>query len=546
MVQKNTDNKGILDFRLDNPHYVSDVELAARYAIDVMNAPERFLIGYTLDNKLVFYTCNKRIVKEKSLFCIVSMTVIKHKIGKLLHKIQEKDFPRYNILYDYSEGRYVFDDYYEKWLPIEGLNEQISEQLVNDEIERDIPVYLIDKGSIVQHLSYRYALQNFLSSKVIILSSDYLKPDFRNGYKHLYLYSENYEKPVQLFGCEASLARFSKRNDELFCVPLTEESLNSEFWNGRLWRDIMPTTAQDADICGIPVKYVTIKTYIDGYQNIYVSVYDINGKPLKNSVLDKAFKEARNDNSSSLDTNTVEEAEKVVKKPAESHSNVIVNINGDRIDFGRFERGELNENEKEYVLKKVDDALSSIFDCDIFIPDTNVFVFTPEKSKGKWANKWIFQKAINAYWKKRKDHCVIEINQKVYLEIYKIKDDPQRDESTRKAAIEGLEYVKGLLKDGYSYNPNPDYTFPKNTYADKVLGERCEAIIKQKPYKQFTLFTADEKLIDTVQGAINQLLKERTNGKRPVIVTPIDVRRLLKMKDELTKEINNKSNNGNL
>ena len=53
MTQGNTDTKSILDFRLDNPHYVSDVELAARYAIDVMNAPERFMIGYSLDNKYI-------------------------------------------------------------------------------------------------------------------------------------------------------------------------------------------------------------------------------------------------------------------------------------------------------------------------------------------------------------------------------------------------------------------------------------------------------------------------------------------------------------
>lgn len=317
MVQKNTDNKSILDFRLDNPDYVSDVELAARYAIDVMNAPERFLIGYTLDRKLVLYTCNMRVVKGKSLFCIASMTVIKHKIGKLLHKIQEKDFPGYNSLYDYSDGRYSFDDYYEKWLPIEGLNDKILEQLVNDEIERGLPVYLIDEGCIVQHFSYRYTLQKFLSSMVIMLSNDYLKPAFKDEYKHLYLYPEKYEQPIQLYGGEASLSRYSKRNDELFCVPLTEESLNSEFWNGRLWRDIMPITAPDGDICGIPVKYVTIKTYLDGYQNIYVSVYDINGKPLKNSVLDNAFKDEKNNDSSTLLTNTVKEDENAVKKPAD-------------------------------------------------------------------------------------------------------------------------------------------------------------------------------------------------------------------------------------
>lgn len=539
MTQGNTDTKSILDFRLDNPHYVSDVELAARYAIDVMNAPERFMIGYSLDNKLVLYTCNMSVIKGKSLFCIVSMTVTRHKIGKLLQKIPEKDLLRYNSLYSYSDGKYSFDDYYEKWLPIEGLNGKLSEQLVNINNEKGVPVYLINKGRIVQHLSYRYALQKCLSCHIFVLSDDFLSPTFRANYKHMYLYPDNYEKPICLYGGETCLARYSKRNDELFCVPLTDESLNSEFWNGRLWRDIMPETDPDADICGIPVKYVTLKTYIDGYQNIFISVYDINGNPLKNSVLDNVYVEVKNEETSLSENHYDEKDGEKVKKTVDDQSDFIVNINGEKIDYGRFVRKELNEKEKAFVLKKVDDALSSIFDCDIFIPDTNIFVYSTEKHKGKWANKWIFQKAITLYWANREDHSVIEINQKVYDEIQKIKDDLQRDELTRKTAKEGLEYVRNLQKDGYSYNPNRDYTFPKDTYADKVLGERCESILKQEPYKQFTLFTADGKLADTVQGAVNQLLKGKANRKRPVIVTPIDVKRLFKMKDELSREINN-------
>ena len=545
MNQKNT-NKSLLDYRIENPHYVSEVELAARYAIDIMNAPERFRIGYSLDNKFIFYDCRMREVKGKPLFCIVNMTVIKHKIGKLLQKIQEKDILRYNSLYSYSDGRYSFDDYYEKWLPIEGLNEKLSEQLVNDNIEKGVPVYLIQKGRIVQHLSYRYALQKCLSSHIFELSDDYLSPTFKENYKHMYLYPDNYENNICLYGGETCLARYSKRNDELFCVPLTDESLSSEFWNGRQWRDIIPETNPDADICGIPVKYVTLKTYIDGYQNIFISVYGINGKPLKNSVLDNAFVEAKDEDTSITEKSDVVENGGTKRKTEEKQSNVIININGEKIDFGRFERKELNEKEIANVLKKVDNALSLIFDCDIFIPDTNIFVYSTEKNKGKWANKWIFQKAINIYWAKRENHCVIEINQKVYDEIQKIKDDPKRDEFTRKSAMEGLEYLRNLQKDRYSYNPNPDYTFPKDNYADKVLGERCESILREESDKQFTLFTADGKLADTVQGAVNRLLKGKTNRKYPVIVTPIEVKHLFWMKDELSREINNNRKNENI
>ena len=546
MNQKNTNNKSILDLRTDNPRFVSEVELAARYAIDIMNAPERFRIGYSLDNKFIFYDCRMREIKGKPLFCIVNMTVIKHKIGKLLQKIQEKDILRYNSLYSYSDGRYSFDDYYEKWLPIEGLNEKLSEQFVNDNIEKGVPVYLINKGKIVQHLSYRYALQKFLSCHVFALSDDYLSPTFKENYKHMYLYPDKYEKTICLYGGETCLARYSKRNDELFCVPLTDESLSSEFWNGRLWRDIIPETDPDADICGIPVKYVTLKTYIDGYQNIFISVYDITRKPLKNSVLDNAFVEAKEDEIFESENNNVEKKGEIVTKTVEEQSNAIININGEKIDFGRFERREFNETEKILVLKKVDNALSLIFDCDIFIPDTNIFVYSTEKHKGKWANKWIFQKAIRIYWAKREDHSVIEINQKVYDEIQKIKDDPKRDEFTRKSAMEGLEYLRNLQKDRYSYNPNPDYAFPKDTYADKVLGERCESILKEESDKQFTLFTADEKLADTVQGAVNRLLKGKTDRKYPVIVTPIEVKRLFRMKAELSREINNNRKNENI
>lgn len=283
--------------RLENPHFVSDVELDAWYAINRMQAPEAFVLGYVQSNRMLFYRCRRDDIQR---FCIEEKLIVNHKIGDLLQQLSDEDMLRLNLMYffDQDRGKYTYDNYYDPWLPIEGLNERLSEQLAleglvaslcneerqDDEAANEIPYYLFDEAGLLKNYALRFALQSKASCRVVVMEP-YDREAFKNDYWHSYILpDELWSVPMQLYYGASNLGRYCGENHELFCVPLGPETLKAKFWNDITWRELVPNKNQDAAVNGIPVKFLTMETYVDGFQNIYVTVCDIQGQK-KNIVL---------------------------------------------------------------------------------------------------------------------------------------------------------------------------------------------------------------------------------------------------------------------
>lgn len=268
------DNISLLQRRLDNPQFVSDVELDARYAIDRLQASGAFVLGYVTNSEIIFFQCK---TNDRQQFCIEKTTKIDHQIASLTEKISPEDIPGVNLMYPFNkDGLYSFDPFFNQYLP-NGFNEHLAQQIDNNEMAREMPYYLVDEAGLLQCHAVRYALQTKASARVILMEP-YDNESFRKNYRHSYILPDELESvPIQLYQEESNLERYCLDNYEWFCVPLDDKTLNATFWIDKTWRDIIPNENKDASFDGIALKYITLKTYVDGFQNIYVSVSDIQG-----------------------------------------------------------------------------------------------------------------------------------------------------------------------------------------------------------------------------------------------------------------------------
>ena len=274
--------------RIENPKFVSVVELDARYAINEMQAPENFVLGYVRYAEMVFFRCKR---DDHQRFCVEETCIVNHQMGELLQPISDEDIPLLNRMYfyDQSSGKYTYDDCYDQWMSISGLNKCLLNQLsvlatwqnktVRDDCEDHTETFiLVDEDGLLENYAVRYVLQTKASCRVVLMKP-YDKEVYKNNYRHSYILPDALQcAAVRLYRGEVYLCPHCGENHELFCVPLTPEVLAAEFWNKITWRDVVPDTNEDAVAVGIPLKFLTIETYVDGFQNIYVSVCDAQGQ----------------------------------------------------------------------------------------------------------------------------------------------------------------------------------------------------------------------------------------------------------------------------
>lgn len=280
--------------RIEDPKSVSDVELDTRYAINELQAPENFVLGYVRNAEMVFFRCKR---DDQLRFCIEEKCVVNHQMGDFLQPIMDEELSSLNRLYfyDHSSGKYSFDDCYDQWMPIPGLNESLSNQLdvlakwqneaVNDECKNHTETFfLVDEEGLLENYAVRYVLQTKASCRVVVMEP-YDKDAYRSNYRHSYMLPDALQNAsVRLYRGETYLRHHCGGNHEVLCVPLIPEVLDAEFWNEVTWRDVIPNTNEDATAIGTPLKFLTMETYVDGFQNIYVSVCDARGRK-KNVVL---------------------------------------------------------------------------------------------------------------------------------------------------------------------------------------------------------------------------------------------------------------------
>lgn len=268
--------------RLEDPQSVSDIELDVWYAINEMHAAGVFVLGYVKESDITLYQCK---TDDHQRFCIEKTTILKHQIGEQIEKISSKDIQGVNLMYPLGEnGLYSFDSYYNRFLP-DDLNEQLAKPFDNKEIITNVSYYLVDEAGLFECHAVRYALQTKTSSQIILMKP--VRDAFRQNYQQFYILPDELRSvPIRLFKEESNLERYHRDTPEWFCVPLDNErtTLNARFWGDKTWGDLLPDEREDASVGEIPLKYITLKTYVDGFHNIYVSVSDIQGNK-KNVVL---------------------------------------------------------------------------------------------------------------------------------------------------------------------------------------------------------------------------------------------------------------------
>lgn len=262
----------LVEKRLNNPQFVSDVELDVRYAIDKLNASGAIVLGYVTSSEITLYQCK---TNEHQQFCIETTITIKHHIGDLIREISSMDIPGVNLMYPLGyDGLYSVDPFFNKYLP-NNFNERLIQELGSNEMIREVPYYLFDEDNLLECHAVRYALQTKASSRIILMEP-YDRETFRQNYQHSYIIPNELQSvKIELFHEKSNLERFHRNNHEWFCVPLDSNTLDTTFWGDKTWKDLLPNQKKDASIGEIQLKYITLETYVDGFQNIYVSVSDI-------------------------------------------------------------------------------------------------------------------------------------------------------------------------------------------------------------------------------------------------------------------------------
>lgn len=250
--------------------FVFEGELAVRKAITSFDARGKFLLLYLYQHDMYLYNCQTDDTGEK--FRIMEYCVFNHSLDKVFDpNISSDILEKYSQAFYRQKNKYIYDDYYNELCPdLAAHNQSIEQALSNLPIRNDSAIFV--DGNNSNYKSVIYALQHKAASVVSMVlessttqrSPKMLKCWFPNEIKsHIQT-----DPPIALLGC------LSKPS--MVFVPLNETSLDSAFWGDIKWRDVIPNEDKDCCITDVDCKYLTLKIEVDGFQNIFCRITDIN------------------------------------------------------------------------------------------------------------------------------------------------------------------------------------------------------------------------------------------------------------------------------
>jgi hypothetical protein len=208
-------------------------------------------------------------------FRINSFNKYSHQLAEVFNANMTSELlKKYSLAYINHEGIYSYDEYYnELSQELRDHNKSISCALHDLPDKWEYPILCID-GNFCEFPSVLYALQRNASNTI---SMKLETPLFQEEANKLKCWFPDKIKEQISTNLRITLLDCLKETRNVF-VPLENRSLNSTFFQGVKWGDIIPNMNKDCTIAGVDCKCIILKVIVDGFQNIFCRATDLFGE----------------------------------------------------------------------------------------------------------------------------------------------------------------------------------------------------------------------------------------------------------------------------
>lgn len=273
----NNSYKKYIENRLKVGGKVSSQHLCAITAVDYYGAEKEFYLLQFYNTECLLLKCVTNDSNQIKRVGIVSCskfqhglnTIYKSDIGKdLIDKYEEAYFMQ-------ADGVCQYDSYYNKLST--ALNEyksRIAVALNEIQMETNMSVYVC-YNKYYSTKAVVYALQEKVT-RVVLMHEVKENLDIIEIKRVLHLLDFN-KMHLNTYPFMSVADCFSPQS---MYIPMSEVTLDSEFCNGKKWRDLIANVEipESCTINGVSCSCVTIKMAIDIFNNVFCTIQSLNGE----------------------------------------------------------------------------------------------------------------------------------------------------------------------------------------------------------------------------------------------------------------------------
>ena len=272
----NDSYKKYIENRLKEGNKKSNQHLCAITAVDYYGAEEDFYLLQFYNSECLLLKCKTSDNSKPKRVGIVSCSKFQHGLNEI-YKNDNKDLiKKYEeAFYKNTNGIYQYDPYYNELSSALSEYKNRVEAALNDiQFAHDMPVYVCNT-KYYSTKAVAHALQEKCSKAVLMQElKENLDIIESKRVLHLHDFNKFYLNAVPVMSVADCFS------PQTMYIPMTEITMDSDFCNGKKWRDLIANTETD-DCCiinGIQCKCVTIKMKIDIFNNVFCTTQSFNGE----------------------------------------------------------------------------------------------------------------------------------------------------------------------------------------------------------------------------------------------------------------------------
>jgi hypothetical protein len=255
----------------ENKNFLIGEETIVRKAIASYAIIGKFTLMHIKTETCYMYECETD--DEGLRFRINSFGRYSHQLKEVFGaNLDSETLKKYSLAYFYQDEKYGYDEYYNNLCPkLAEHNKAIQQSFCNLPTEWKEPSLLCIDGDFSKYPSVIYALQKNARK----IYSMRLKSFQNESYDPQPWFPKDIKEKIATNG-SVTLFDCLNKSQNIF-VPLENSSLDSTFFRGIKWSDIMPNMNKDCNICGVDCKCIWLKVEVDGFQNIFCKATDVHG-----------------------------------------------------------------------------------------------------------------------------------------------------------------------------------------------------------------------------------------------------------------------------
>ncbi len=537
--------------RLQNPNVESSVEKQLISAVDRYDLEGTVKLLYLYRDSSVLY---KAYVSTESTPKRVTIEEIgedlPHSISSLLNADLKAKRGRSSLFsYDVASGKWVYDEYFSKYLNLGNVLSELFTLLKNWGFNNSDTVIIFE--NYYNEPVVEFALQTLVKKAINAIGHD--NDVSIKGRVHIKKSLLTQHIGVN-FPMDSIWGLIT--NKENIYVPLHGSSLSSKFYHNHTWENILGDLSHIdgyvVDVAGCPCRLLRLSPYIDCYGNIFLSVYSpldkrsnyllIDGPGVECLNQSENYSKSRNSTvSGNEDLSNADNRQLPVfnekpsinsqtrsKRPKISSQNESVSSSSEESILAKEntdikQSDNLFHSHKEIIfmertirigamdsqipkasigklkgmLETIEAVFKEIAGVERIVTDTNLWITEDTSHRGKM----LYENMLNFMNKfMKKGHNLYELHRQVFDEIVKLAIQ------NKAAAKHAKTYLSDCQERRLLEIVDLDWDTNWNPYADPIIGER---VIKHyKEGTSFSIITNDADAKIRWVNALQQLEKE--------------------------------------